>query len=192
MSTSLTLQALLKSTITRADLGAPGATRVSGLTPSARALYLAAAANRQAPLTPSGTAGATLVVVVPTDADVEQVSGDIRFFLGVLEGLSDSAAGQAVLPFPSHEVDPYRGLAPHLGVLSARARALHAAATGSDWSSPDRSGIDAETSRPSRGSSGSGCSVRRRCHPERSEGSPLPVKEARFFAALRMTGCRAR
>jgi transcription-repair coupling factor (superfamily II helicase) len=70
-------------------------------------------------------------VVVPTDADVEQVSGDIRFFLGVLEGLSDSAAGQAVLPFPSHEVDPYRGLAPHLGVLSARARALHAAATGS-------------------------------------------------------------
>jgi transcription-repair coupling factor (superfamily II helicase) len=131
VSTSLTLQALLKSTIARADLGAPGATHVSGLSPSARALYLAAAANRQALLTVTGVAGTTIVVVVSTDADVEQVTGDIRFFLGVLEGLSDTAASQAVLPFPSHEVDPYRGLAPHLGVLSARARALHAAATGS-------------------------------------------------------------
>ena len=28
----------------------------------------------------------------------------------------------------------------------------------------------------------------RSCHPERSEGSPLPVKGARFFAPLRMTG----
>ena len=36
-----------------------------------------------------------------------------------------------VLPFPSHEVDPYRGIAPHVGVTSARARALHALATGS-------------------------------------------------------------
>ena len=35
-----------------------------------------------------------------------------------------------VLPFPSQEVDPYRGLAPHLEVASARARALHALATG--------------------------------------------------------------
>jgi transcription-repair coupling factor (superfamily II helicase) len=130
VSTSLTLQALLKSTMARADLGAPGTTRVSGLSPAARALYLAAAANRQAPLTLAGAAGATIVAVVPTDADVEQTTGDVRFFLGVLEGLSDASAAQAVLPFPSHEVDPYRGLAPHLGVLSARARALHAAATG--------------------------------------------------------------
>ena len=34
-----------------------------------------------------------------------------------------------MLPFPSHEVDPYRGMAPHFGVTSARARALHALAT---------------------------------------------------------------
>ena len=35
-----------------------------------------------------------------------------------------------VLPFPSQEVDPYRGLLPHFDVASARARALHALATG--------------------------------------------------------------
>ena len=130
MSTSLTLQALLKSVIARAGLGAPGAARVSGLSPAARALHLAAAAHRQAQPPRPGAAGPMMVVVVATDADVEQTAGDIRFFLGALEGLSEPAADEAVLPFPSHEVDPYRGLPPHLGVLAARARALHAAATG--------------------------------------------------------------
>ncbi len=130
MSTSLTLQALLKGTIARAGFGAPSLARVAGLSSSARALYLAAAASRDARLTPAGSAVATIVVVVPTDADVEQVSGDVRFFLAALDALSDAAAGLAVLPFPSHEVDPYRGLAPHPGVLASRARALHAAATG--------------------------------------------------------------
>src|SRR4029077_466555 len=47
-----------------------------------------------------------------------------------LEGMSDSAAERAILPFPSHEIDPYRGLAPHFGVASARARALYAIASG--------------------------------------------------------------
>jgi len=71
-----------------------------------------------------------VVLVVPTDQDVEQVTQDARFFLGVMKGLSDSQADQAVLSFPSQEVDPYRGLAPHLQVASARARALAALATG--------------------------------------------------------------
>ena len=31
-----------------------------------------------------------------------------------------------MLPFPSHEIDPYRGLSPHFDIASARARALHA------------------------------------------------------------------
>jgi transcription-repair coupling factor (superfamily II helicase) len=130
VSTSLNLQALLKSAMARAGFDAPNVRRVAGLSSSARALYLAGAASRDARLTPAGSALATIVAVVPTDADVEQVSGDIRFFLGALDGLSDAAARQAVLPFPSHEVDLYRGLAPHPGVLAARARALHAAATG--------------------------------------------------------------
>jgi transcription-repair coupling factor (superfamily II helicase) len=103
---------------------------VTGLSPAARSLYLAAAAHGQAPPAKPGTAGTTMLVVAATDADVAEAVGDIRFFLGALEGLPDSAAEGAVLPFPSHEVDPYRGLAPHLGVLSARAKALHAAATG--------------------------------------------------------------
>ena len=35
-------------------------------------------------------------------------------------------SSERCFPFPSHEVDPYRGLAPHFDVASARARALHA------------------------------------------------------------------
>ena len=34
------------------------------------------------------------------------------------------------MPFPSHEIDPYRGLSPHFDIASARARALHALGTG--------------------------------------------------------------
>ena len=130
MSTSLTLQALLKGVVARAGLGAPGAAHVAGLSPAARALYLAAAAHGQALPAKPGTAGTTMLVIVASDADVAETVGDIQFFLGALEGLSDSAAEDAVLPFPSHEVDPYRGLAPHLSVLSARAKALHAAGSG--------------------------------------------------------------
>ena len=41
-----------------------------------------------------------------------------KFFLTALEGLSESDADRIVLPYPSHEIDPYRGLPPHLGVTS--------------------------------------------------------------------------
>src|SRR5437867_5475504 len=95
---------------------------VSGLTPSAHALFIAAASQAL----PHGL----VVFVVPSDGDLEQAVGDIRFFASALEGLSEDAAERAILPFPSHEVDPYRGLAPHFGVASARARALHAIASG--------------------------------------------------------------
>ena len=55
---------------------------------------------------------------------------DARFFLAALEGLSDADVERSVLPFPSHEVDPYRGLKPHFDIASARARALHGMASG--------------------------------------------------------------
>jgi transcription-repair coupling factor (superfamily II helicase) len=93
---------------------------VAGLTPPAKALFVAS----------SAATDASVVLVVPTDADVEQMTSDVRFFLSALEGLSDSDAERQVLPFVSHEVDPYRGMSPHLSVWSARARALHAMATG--------------------------------------------------------------
>jgi transcription-repair coupling factor (superfamily II helicase) len=120
-STSLNLRALLKTAIVRSGMDAP-ARAVSGLTPPARALFVAAAAQAL----PHGV----ILLVMPSDADLEQAVGDVRFFVSALEGLSDSSAERAILPFPSHEVDPYRGLAPHFGVASARARALHAAASG--------------------------------------------------------------
>jgi transcription-repair coupling factor (superfamily II helicase) len=95
---------------------------VSGLTPSAKALYVAGAAQAL----PRGA----VLYVVPSDADVEKAATDTRFFLTALEGLSESDADRIVLPYPSHEIDPYRGLPPHLGVTSARARALHGVASG--------------------------------------------------------------
>ena len=117
-STSLTLRALLKTAAGRLGLGVPGRT-VSGLTPAAKALFAAAAVARD-----------RAVVIVPTDADVEQLTADARFFLAALEGVSDADAANAVLAFPSHEIDPYRGLAPHFDIASARARALHAISVG--------------------------------------------------------------
>jgi transcription-repair coupling factor (superfamily II helicase) len=121
-ATSLTLRSILTSALSKSRLSAP-ARALSGLTPPAKALAVAAAAHR--------ASEAVVLYVLPGDADLEAATNDVRFFLGALEGLSDSSAERAVLPFPSHEVDPYRGLAPHFSVASARARALHAAALGS-------------------------------------------------------------
>jgi transcription-repair coupling factor (superfamily II helicase) len=117
-SSSLTLRAILKAAAGRLGMAAP-AGRVSGLTAPAKAMFAAAAASK-----------ATTVLVAPSDADVEQLTGDARFFLAALEGLTDADVERAVLPLPSHEVDPYRGLAPHFDIASARARALHALAAG--------------------------------------------------------------
>ena len=117
-SSSLTLRSLLKTAVSRLRMGVP-AGRVTGLTPPARGMFAAASAAR----------GRTLIIV-PTDADMETLTADARFFLSALEGLSDAQLERAVLPFPSHEVDPYRGLAPHFDIASARARALHGLTSG--------------------------------------------------------------
>ena len=117
-SSSLTLRALLKAAAGRTRMGVP-AGRVAGLTPPAKAMCAAVAAGRTA-----------AVVVVPNDAEVERMTVDARFFFAALEGLSDADVERAVLPFPSHEVDPYRGLKPHFDIASARARALHGIASG--------------------------------------------------------------
>ncbi|HXG54294.1 MAG TPA: transcription-repair coupling factor [Vicinamibacterales bacterium] len=116
--TSLALRALLKTAVSRVRMGAAG-TLVGGLTEPAKGMFAAAAAARD-----------RVLLVVPTDADVERMTADTRFFLSALEGLSDTDLERVVLPFPSHEVDPYRGLAPHFEIASARARALHALGEG--------------------------------------------------------------
>ena len=120
-STSLNLQAILKTAVARTAMERP-ARLVSGLNGPAKALFAAAAAH--------GEPTAIVACIVPYDRDVEQAVADVRFFLAALESLSEAAAEQAVLPFPSYEVDPFRGMSPHLGVTSARARALHAVASG--------------------------------------------------------------
>jgi len=120
-STSLNLRAILKTAVTRSGMDS-SARAISGLTPAAKALYVAAAAQAR----PHGV----VVFVLPGDAELEQATADVRFFLAALEGIAPAAVERSVLPFPSHEVDPYRGLAPHIGVTSARARALHALGRG--------------------------------------------------------------
>ena len=94
---------------------------MAGLSPAAKALAAVSVAR--------AGMGVTLLIV-PSDRDVEQMTADTRFFWGALEGASEQAVERAVLPFPSHQVDPYRGMVPHFRVASARARALHGAATG--------------------------------------------------------------
>ena len=117
-SASLAFRSLLKSAASRAGL-TRSIQRLAGLGPGAMAFHACARAQ-----------DGPVVLVVPTDPDVEQMTDDARFFLSAMLGLSDALAEQAVLPFPSQEVDPYRGLSPHLEVASARARALAALATG--------------------------------------------------------------
>jgi transcription-repair coupling factor (superfamily II helicase) len=119
-ATSLTLRALFSQAAARSGLDKlPPVT--AGLTPPAKALAAVAAA-RSAP--------SLVLLVVPTDKDVDQMTADARFFYAGLEGASEADVEHAVLPFPSLQVDPYRGMAPHFRVAAARARALHAAATG--------------------------------------------------------------
>ena len=141
-SSSLTLRAVLKSAAGRTRMGAP-AGRVAGLTSPAKAMCAAVAASR----TPA-------VLIVPNDAEVERMTVDARFFVAALEGASHADVERAVLPFPSHEVDPYRGLKPHFDIASARARALHGMAASGCWWRPRRPSFPGSRSP-------SGCCVRR-------------------------------
>ncbi len=116
--TSLALQAALRSAAARAGLGG-SARSVAGLSASAKGFAAAAAAT-----------DAPVVVIVPGAGDVEQLVADTSFFLGSLTAASAHEVRHQVLPFPPHEVDPYRGLAPHFDVAAARGRALHGLAAG--------------------------------------------------------------
>src|SRR5688500_8949632 len=119
---SLALRSLLTGVIRETGLQSP-TRRLSGASAPVRALAIAAAAKR--------LSDGTVLVVLPTDAEIDNAVGDICFFLGVLEGSADTVVSQQVLSFPSTQVDPYRGFQPHLKVASARARVLHALASGS-------------------------------------------------------------
>ncbi len=117
---SLALRSLLTGVLRETGLQSP-LQRLSGATPPVRAMAVAAAAKR--------LGDKTILLVVPTDADIENTVGDISFFLSVLEGSAATVVERQVLPFPSTQVDPYRGFQPHLKVASARARVLHALTT---------------------------------------------------------------
>jgi transcription-repair coupling factor (superfamily II helicase) len=121
-ATSLTVRSILAGAIARSGLS--GRQRaIGGLTPPVKALAVAAAAH--------ASSEAVLLFVVRGDPELETATSDVRFFLGALEALPEAVVERIVLPLPSFQVDPYRGLAPHFSVTSARARALHAAAMGS-------------------------------------------------------------
>ncbi|MBA3271940.1 MAG: hypothetical protein H0T71_15665, partial [Acidobacteria bacterium] len=121
-ATSLSVRSLLTKAIARTALSGR-ARSIAGLTPATKALAVAAVAH--------AAHESVVLYVTADDPDLETATSDVRFFLAALEGLHDAAVERAVLPFPAYQVDPYRGLAPHFRVTSARARALHAAALGS-------------------------------------------------------------
>jgi transcription-repair coupling factor (superfamily II helicase) len=119
-TTSLTLRALLaRSTAVAGFDRLPPV--LAGLTPAAKAMAVVAAARATRMVT---------LVVVPDDRDVEQMTADARFFYGALEGASTTEIERRVLPFPSWQVDPYRGMTPHFRIAFARANALCGAALG--------------------------------------------------------------
>src|SRR5688500_4644010 len=117
---SLTLRALLSRAASRAALDR-SALFIAGLTPAAKALAAVVSAR---------TSKEATLLVAPSDKDVEQLVEDARFFYGALEGASEAAVDRAILPLPSLQVDPYRGMTPHFRVAAARARALFGAASG--------------------------------------------------------------
>src|SRR5688572_767168 len=117
---SLTLRALLSRAAARAALDR-SAPLSAGLTPAAKALAAVVSAR---------TSTEATLLVAPSDKDVEQLTADARFFYGALEGASEAAVDRAILPLPSLQVDPYRGMTPHFRVAAARARALFGAASG--------------------------------------------------------------
>ncbi len=81
-STSLNLRAVLKTAISRSGIDVP-AHAVSGLTDSAKALFVAAAAQAR----PNGV----VLYVVPSDGDLEETCADVSFFLAALDGLTPAA-----------------------------------------------------------------------------------------------------
>ena len=108
----------------RAGSAVAGARGVTGLTPPAKALAVAAAAHTR-------LRGGRAVRRAGRSRSRDRRPATCASFSARSKALPDAVAERAVLPFPSHQVDPYRGLAPHFRVASARARALHAAALGS-------------------------------------------------------------
>ena len=115
---SLTLSTLLRSAANTADLATETNIK-SGLSSSAQALAVATA-----------SISSPLLVVLPTGAEADQMLSDARFFYGSIQNLDKTKVSREVILFPSPEVDPYRGISPHLDRASARARTLVALAQG--------------------------------------------------------------
>jgi transcription-repair coupling factor (superfamily II helicase) len=118
VATSLTLSTLLRSAANTSDLATETNIKTNSL-PSAQALAVAAA-----------SISAPLLVVLPTDAEADQMLSDVQFFYGSIKNLDKTEVSREVILFPSPEVDPYRGISAHLDIASARARTLVALAQG--------------------------------------------------------------
>ena len=119
---SLTLRAVVQQAASRGGVGrgvSGRAESLSGLTQTAQAFAVSIFSGIR-----------PLVLIVPSDTDVDRMTHDARFFVKASNSLTNIEVDRCVLPLPSLEVDPYRGIAPHLDVASARARALVAMANG--------------------------------------------------------------
>ena len=97
--------------------GGAGRIRVSGLTPTGKALFyslLQRAASRP------------LVVVVSDNRAVDELLPLLRS----LVDLTGAGSADAVIPLPAYDVLPFQNLSPHMEIQEARASALWKIATG--------------------------------------------------------------
>ena len=88
-----------------------GETTVSGLSGSARALFIAGLWQ---------SLRRPLIVVTPQDRGVDALATDISYFHNEL----NANGADRVCPFPAWETDPYAGLTAHADIQQARATAL--------------------------------------------------------------------
>jgi transcription-repair coupling factor (superfamily II helicase) len=86
-------------------------TTVSGLSGSARALFIAGLWQ---------SLRRPLIVVTPHDRGVDPLTTDVAYFHGEL----NSGGSNRVSQFPAWETDPYAGLTPHADIQQARATTL--------------------------------------------------------------------
>ncbi len=94
-----------------------GRIRLSGLTPTAKAAYLALLAR---------TTGKPLLVLVANNRAAE----DLLPLLQSFAELTGACAPEAIVKLPAHDVLPFEHLSPHLEIQEERATALWKIATG--------------------------------------------------------------
>jgi len=101
--------------ITADALRGEGDVVLSGLSGSARALFIAKLWN---------LVRRPIIVVTAHDRDIQDLCSDLEYFHSTINSATATAGASRVSGFPAWETDPYSGLPPHADIQQARATAL--------------------------------------------------------------------